>query len=222
MSSVTTPDSIYYLTTGTSDPASLISESATQAASIQAALLSRQGQNYRWANAAARTGQAGMLVGARGYQADNDTLYRYSAGGTWDVWERPRTTFVPAFTNFSWTGGSTTAYYSVSAGEVSVEVDIVVGTSPVVATVTMTVPINMPSVGKVANRSPINGAVTYYDTSTTTLYNGLPVFVSANTIGFFKQTTATNPSVWTTIAGTTPMSWAVGDELHLSITYPAA
>ena len=49
---------------------------------VESDLGERQIQTYRWANAAARTAQTGMIAGDMGYQIDTDVLYRYS-GSTW-------------------------------------------------------------------------------------------------------------------------------------------
>lgn len=76
--------SIFYRDTST--PASLETESALQADSVDDALTlaitgNRQIQTFRWANAAARAAQTGMVAGDVGYQVDTGVNYQYST--TW-------------------------------------------------------------------------------------------------------------------------------------------
>lgn len=74
---VTSPDSIYFSdTTTTMDPNAI---SAAQATSVQAALALRQRFEFVWANAAARTSQAGMAAGSTGYQIDTRSEYIYES-----------------------------------------------------------------------------------------------------------------------------------------------
>ena len=87
MSALTSPDNIVYWTTAPIDPASLVAESAAQATSIQNALLTRQGQYYRWANSAARTAQTGMVYGSKGFQVDTGIEYFYD-GTNWVIGAR--------------------------------------------------------------------------------------------------------------------------------------
>jgi hypothetical protein len=75
MAEATTPDAIAKWTG--SDPVSLVQESQTQAASIQAALDKRERFDYVWADQSARTAQTGMVQGSRGYQVDTRTEYTY-------------------------------------------------------------------------------------------------------------------------------------------------
>jgi len=121
MTSLTTPDNIVRWTTA--DPASLVAESEAQGDSIQAALLTRQGHTYRWANAAARTAQSGMVAGSYGYQIDTDIRYRYSTAGVWTEWEKGWTTWTPVLNLFPvsnplGTTGSATGMYCISGGRV--------------------------------------------------------------------------------------------------------
>lgn len=75
MVDVTSPDNIAAWTN--QDPASIVQESQTQAASIQAALAKRQRYDYVWPTSAERTAQTGMTQGSRGYQVDTKTEYLY-------------------------------------------------------------------------------------------------------------------------------------------------
>jgi hypothetical protein len=78
----TTPDAIAYLLTGSS--VNPVSESSTQASSVQTALSNRPFYNYVWANATGRTGQAGMRPGDLGFQTDTGVSYVYiSSSSGW-------------------------------------------------------------------------------------------------------------------------------------------
>lgn len=77
---VTSPDNIYVH--DGSAPASIVTESQTQGASIQAALNKRERYDFVWANSAERTAQTGMVQGSRGYQVDTKSEYIYD-NSTW-------------------------------------------------------------------------------------------------------------------------------------------
>lgn len=71
----TSPDAIAMWDNG--DPTSIVQESQTQGASIQAALSKRERFDFVWANSSERTGQTGMVQGSRGYQVDTKSEYIY-------------------------------------------------------------------------------------------------------------------------------------------------
>lgn len=71
----TSPDAIAMWDNG--DPTSIVQESQTQGASIQAALSKRERFDFVWANSAERTAQTGMVQGSRGYQVDTKSEYIY-------------------------------------------------------------------------------------------------------------------------------------------------
>lgn len=74
----TSPDSIYYpdISAAQNQPGYM----GTHATSVQVALSARQRYTYVWANATARTAQAGMTEGSVGYQLDTKTEYKYENG----------------------------------------------------------------------------------------------------------------------------------------------
>lgn len=107
--SATTPDGIYGLENGDSgDP---ITESQTQAASIQAAFDKRQRFDYVWANTAARNAQTGMQQGSRGYQADIRTEYLYD-NGAWRL-ALPYAEFTATSASFGTAGGQPVGVFNV-------------------------------------------------------------------------------------------------------------
>ena len=79
----------YFADSGTAASLGTITQTMAQAESdrFDAAVGINQ---YRWANAAARTAQLGMRTGDKGYQVDTDVTYRYS-GSTWVMWEATST-----------------------------------------------------------------------------------------------------------------------------------
>lgn len=72
-------DGIYML--DKSGSASLVQESQTQAATIQAAFDKRQRFDYVWDTSTERTAQTGMVQGSRGYQVDIRSEYLFDNGG---------------------------------------------------------------------------------------------------------------------------------------------
>jgi hypothetical protein len=87
---------IYYR--DTSSPASLETESALQADSVDDALVAITGnraiQTFRWANSAARNAQTGIQAGDQGYQVDTGYWYVYR-GGSWVPSNSPASLIVP-------------------------------------------------------------------------------------------------------------------------------
>lgn len=75
MVDATSPDGIALWTNA--DPVSLVQESQTQGATIQAALNKRERYDFVWANSSERTSQTGMVQGSRGYQIDTKSEYIY-------------------------------------------------------------------------------------------------------------------------------------------------
>jgi hypothetical protein len=76
----TSPDNIYML--DKSGSASLVQESQTQGATIQAAFNKRQRYDFVWPTSAERGVQTGMAQGSRGYQVDTKSEYLFD-GGNW-------------------------------------------------------------------------------------------------------------------------------------------
>lgn len=106
---LTTNWDIYYRDTST--PASLETESATQATSIEDALnaivANREIQTYKWANSTERSSQIGMTGGDIGFQADTGITYRYD-GSAWVLVSRPQV-LVTRVTSQTLASGSTVA-----------------------------------------------------------------------------------------------------------------
>lgn len=119
MTATTSPDNIVYWTT--SDPASIVAESAAQATSIQAALTqrftTRQGTNFVWPNAAGRAAETQMTAGSTGYQTDTKERFEYT-GSAWVLLVRAgATTMIPTLVVAS-TGTVTQANGKVSVNQV--------------------------------------------------------------------------------------------------------
>lgn len=77
MAGATTPDGIGFAQTG--DVVTIAAATALVASTTQTALALRQRYEFVWANAAARTTQAGMVTGSTGYQADTKSEYIYDS-----------------------------------------------------------------------------------------------------------------------------------------------
>lgn len=86
MAGTTSPDNIPYQTTGDGviDTAYTVALAEAVQDALDSVRTTRAVQNFRWANAAARTAQTGMVAGDRGYQVDTATDYIYS-GSAWRV-----------------------------------------------------------------------------------------------------------------------------------------
>lgn len=62
-------------------------------------------QTFRWADAAERSAQTGMVAGDKGYQEDLKIVWFYD-GSNWLPWESPWITFTPSTNITIGTGGS--------------------------------------------------------------------------------------------------------------------
>lgn len=200
----------------TSTPASLETESALQADSVDDALVAVTGERsiltYRWANSAERSAQTGMQRGDLGIQGDNGIEYRYS-GTTWRAWSSDWISYTPTTTGFSvGTGGNAAANgrYRYEQGRIRVSFRFVLGTSgaSMSAQPSFTLPvaaINPPH----GNAAYVWGSLggTIYDSSTavarllTVLSNGtsttsVRLFYLDNVAGILASPTASAPWTW--------------------------
>jgi hypothetical protein len=83
----------------------------------------RQGFNFRWANAAARTAQTGMRAGDSGYQVDTGVDYRL-VGSTWTE-QNTQYTITPAT---GWTV-ATSSHIGLVNGELQGFIQLIRGTA---------------------------------------------------------------------------------------------
>lgn len=189
-----------------------------------AALVAGQQQNYnfRWANAAARTAQAGMRVGDFGYQVDTTVTYRYS-GSTWVAWSSPAISYTPTLTNFTiGTGGSAsnTANYRYVNGRILVIHRAILGSSgfSVGTQVSMTLPVAAAAFS--SQYKWLEGIGSAYDVSAAGISNALNHRFNA-----FSTTSVIilqNPYIPTNISATSPFTWAAGDVMEGSFWYDPA
>jgi len=218
MAGTTTPDSIAYWTTSPSDPASIVTESATQAASIQLALDKRQNYDYRWADSAERSVETGMNFGAQGFQVDTGEGYFFD-GAIWKLWDKPVTTYTPTVTGTSiGSTGTNTAFWSMSSGRVFVEGNIVLGGAGISVgstiltrpTTSITYPVNTPT-----------GFLTLADTGVQT-YTGQVMYESTSTVRFITINVGATYPTTVLLTSLIPFTWAAADYMTYSYSYVAA
>jgi hypothetical protein len=210
----TSPDSIYYAD-GTT-PASLADITSAMATSVQNAMNLREAHNFSWPNTAARTAQTGMATGDIGYQIDTGVFYIYS-GSAWRIWEKAPATYTPTFVGFSSTVFSFT--YSIAAGFVRV-IGKATLSSAVTATMTISTPsgfnIDVTSVGAAIPASQIgfggvDGATDH------------PLGVRVSTSSTVALSAFNAAGTYLTVVNTAaaiPLTWAIGNILYVSFTYP--
>lgn len=210
---VTSPDSIYYADTSTTD--SVVAISAAEATSVQAALVARRAQvNFKWANAAARTAATGMSINDLGYQVDTNITYRYD-GSAWKAWQSDWITATMTTSIVVGTGGSTLLQYKYVEGLVQIKGRITLGTAPTVgANATMNLPITVET--PISPFFAYQGAANMYDVSVPANYD-LTVGASSSSttvVAFF--TIASAVGVRGGVGPATPATWAVGDILSFN------
>jgi hypothetical protein len=132
------------------------------------------------------------------------------------------TDWTPQFTNFSTVGGSTiTARYVQIGQTVHCRLHIIVGTTPTVGDVRVSLPVAAASTGLTALTSPL-GTATLLETGVAN-NSGLVVWVTTTTVGIRTFSTATAPDLRiAALSATVPFTWAGADEIHAEWTYEAA
>ena len=216
----TSPDSIYYAD-GTT-PASLADITAAMAGSVQTALNYREAHTFSWADATAKSAQTGMSTGDVGYQIDTAVFYIYT-GSVWDVWAKAPTAYTPTFTNF--TSSSSTFTFSIAGGVATVTGKATCAATLPTGSITLTTPsgfnIDTTALGSVAAAQIGMGGVD--DASTTTDYLvGVRVGSSTSAVITALNAAATASLTITTTSATVPLTWASGDILYVTFSYPVA
>jgi hypothetical protein len=216
MTSSTTPDGILVWTTV--DPASIVTESAAQASTIQIALDRRQNYDFRWANAAARAAQLNMVYGSQGFQVDTGEGFFYD-GASWKLWDKPLTSFTPTLSGIApGTTGTNTASWSMSSGRAFVEGSIVLnGTGFSVGSVNISVPIT--SVVSAANTP--RGLATLADAGITS-YQGVVVYNNTTTCNVVVTNVAGTYPNFSLLSATVPFTWAATDYISYQYAYVPA
>lgn len=221
---------IFYRDTGT--PASLETESALQATSIENALTgaitdSRAIQTFRWANSTERAAQAGMVAGDIGIQVDNMVSYRYS-GTAWAAWESNWTTYNTTLLDLSiGTGGAASMLtrYRYEQGRIRVSFRFVLGTSgaSIGATPRFTLP--MPATPPPhGNAAYVWGSLggTVFDSSTSVARLLVPLSAGTSTTEvrlFYLDNTA---GILAGVATSAPWVWAASDAIQGELIYDPA
>jgi len=225
MSGTTSPDAIYYSTTGDAvDPAT---ESSLQAASVQTALTSittgRAQKNYSWANAAARTAQTGMATNDLGYQIDTTITYRYS-GSAWVAWNSPWFTRTPTLTGVTLgTGGTSYFRARYVEGDIEEKLKVLWGTSTPAWTTS-------PSWPLLAAPDPLTygsfsqvGFGNAYDSSAVQFY---PITAnwtgSGSTVNLYAVGTAGAAAAFSAITASSPFTPGSADVLTMRVVYTPA
>lgn len=203
---------IAYADTG--DNVSIEDITAAMADSVDDALVEitagRANLNYRWADAAARTAQAGMIVGYTGYQVDTGITYKYD-GTVWDAWQSDFITWSTAPTNLTvGTGGAASSLqrYKLINGKALVDYKFVlgasgasVGTGPYI-----TLPFNI--VNPTARFAVLTGDGNIYDLSATTNYY---TKVRVNDASLTQVLISSYAGTFANITATLPMAFGAGD-----------
>lgn len=219
MAGTTTPDNLPYPDNG--DLYNPTADIQALAEATQIALDNHEIYSYRWDDSSGRTAETGMRVGDLGYQVDTDTLYRYD-GASWVVYNQPKTSYSTTPSNLSvGTGGSVDSYFSVQNGWVTVEIQVLLGSSGASVgsnpTFTLPTPAYVPFATGVIASPPAIGNIWMFDSST-----------PANTVVGFVAIQDGGTSVvprqtgYTSVTSTSPFTWASGDRMVLRFTYESA
>jgi hypothetical protein len=215
----TSPDNIFYAD-GTT-PASLATITAAMATSVQDALNLREAHSFSWVDLTARNAQTGMVTGDLGYQIDNATYYRYS-GSAWTIWAKAETAYSPTFTNF--TASSASFTYSISGGRVFITGKATCAATLPTGSITLTTPSGYSiSMTNFANTpASVIGIGGVDDASTSTDYPLSVRTVSSTSVSVIATNAAGTYATVVATSSAIPLTWASGDIMYLSFSYPVA
>ena len=119
--------------------------------------------------------------------------------------------YTPTWVNLTIGNGTVTAKRAIANKIVLVELTVVFGSTTTIAlATTFTLPFNNTAPGSVL---PL-GQLGMYDSSATSVYSGT-VYASAATTGVLY----TNASPATLVSATVPFTWAVGDQISITLQY---
>jgi hypothetical protein len=215
----TSPDNIFYAD-GTT-PASLATITAAMATSVQDALDFREAHSFSWTDQTSRNAQTGMVAGDIGYQIDNATYYRYS-GSAWAIWAKAETAYSPTFVNF--TASSASFTYSISGGRVFVTGKATCSTTLPTGSISLTTPSDYAiSMTNFANSpASVVGIGGVDDASTSTDYPLSVRTVSGTSVAVVATNAASTYATLVATSSAIPLTWASGDIMFLSFSYPVA
>lgn len=222
MVDATTPDGIAQWEK--SDPASLIQESSTQAASIQAAFNKRQRYHYVWADSTERDAEVGMVDGSTGYQLDTRSDYVWS-GTAWNPWMVSAQTFTATWdSGFNPGTGDGSAWYSVTAGWAHVEYNVTMGTG---FSVTGNSLFDLPpdalpnNTLNFFNDQVLGNGIAIDSSAGSLTYNLVVTLEGGSTTGVARVRGITaGAHTLANLSSTFPFTWGLGDELAIKMDYP--
>lgn len=153
--------------------------------------------------------------GLGGLSDDDHTQYLLRSELVWQDWS-------PSFTNLSTVGGSTvTARYMQIGKVVHCRFHIVLGTTPTVGDVRVSLPVTAATTGLTALTSPL-GTASFLEVGVAN-NAGFVLFATSTTVAVRTFTTATSPDLrMAALSASVPFTWAAVDEMHASWTYEAA
>jgi hypothetical protein len=209
--SISTGESLYVATGGDNLQPSAISSS--EQSSLAAMFERRQWFHYRWANAAARTAQTGMLQGSYGLQVDTDTEYRF-AGGAWRISVLPATAFTPSWTNLTLGTSTVSADYEIAGSVCKGKARVLLASGfSISGSILMNLPV---TAAAILDGRPI-GSATYIDAGLGYYRGTLLMNASGQARLMYEPTAFLGP-----INATSPFTWVATDEIIIDFLYQAA
>jgi hypothetical protein len=197
------------------------------ASSIDAWANTREIQDYRWANAAARTAETGMVAGAEGFQVDTALTYKYD-GSAWKPWQSLKpVSYTPTWTNITVGNAVQSWTYTLAAGLVTVRGRLTFGTTTTIGAgpwtyMTLPLPANGLITGAPNGGSDQVFGSAFFEDLSTNLYPGIAVSYATGGV-IYARMSATNASgTYTTANGiltAIPFAWATGDFMNATYTY---
>lgn len=173
----------------------------------------RQFASYRWANAAARTAQTGMLERDMGYQADTATGYCY-IGGVWLLWDLERTSFTPVLTQGTAGNGTFVCNYRLVAGVCHLSMLFTLGTTSAISTNPLfTLPVQPWGTLRGA------GAGWLIDTSAGSAGRFQTAVGVDTTNGMQLRTQTGSPVANVNTTATAPFTWTSTDQISVDCVY---
>lgn len=161
------------------------------------------------------TGVEGRMI----FETDTNK-YMFYDGSAWRTFGGAWTSFTPSWTNLTvGTGATNEGEYCYVPGGMHVRVSVVLGTSPTVGNVLMTIP-NSETIrtGISATDHPL-GHATYNDV-TGNIYRGVVQVQSTTSVRLRALNASSTYAYHAQLSSTVPFTWAASDLIRLDFTIP--
>jgi hypothetical protein len=135
-------------------------------------------------------------------------------GGAWLAW-------TPTWANLTVGNGTVSAAYNKIGKTINLRLSIVFGSTTTMGASRPTFTLPVTANGAYSSAIIPTGSAIINDTSATIAYIASVAINGSTTVATIARPSA-DPAQWFTVTSTSPMAWATGDSINLTMTYEAA